>query len=91
MKSSVASRECVVPCRGRLDSAEAARAEYGFLTDAAKARASILKPGTMFLHQPEIPVPLLVQFPFPAWATRKAEVDRADEHAGPALRGGLLQ
>jgi hypothetical protein len=76
---------------GRLDSAEAARAEYGFLTDAAKARASILKPGTMFLHQPEIPVPLLVQFPFPAWATRKAEVDRADEHAGPALRGGLLQ
>jgi hypothetical protein len=45
----------------------------------------------MFLHQPEIPVPLLVQFPFPAWATRKAEVDRADEHAGPALRGGLLQ
>ncbi|MEX0749187.1 MAG: efflux RND transporter permease subunit, partial [Dehalococcoidia bacterium] len=29
---------------GRLDSAEASRGEYGFLTDAARARASILKP-----------------------------------------------
>ena len=28
-----------------------------------RARASLLKPGTMILHQPEIPVPLLVQFP----------------------------
>ncbi len=71
---------------GRLDTAEASRGEYGFLTDAAKARASILKPGTMFLHQPEIPVPLLVQFPFPAWATRKDEVDRAAEASGPPLR-----
>jgi DNA helicase HerA-like ATPase len=60
---------------GRLDTAEAARDEYGFLTDAARARASILKPGSMFVRQPEIPVPLLVQFPFPAWATRKDEVD----------------
>lgn len=72
---------------GRLDTAEASRGEYGFLTDAAKARASILKPGTMFLHQPEIPVPLLVQFPFPAWATRKDEVDRGAE-TGSGLRPG---
>jgi hypothetical protein len=28
----------------------------------------------MFMHQPEIPVPLLMQFPFPAWATRPDEV-----------------
>ena len=69
---------------GRLDSAEAARAEYGFLTDAARARAAILKPGTMFLHQPEIPVPILTQFPYPAWATRKSEVD----HDAPAPGGG---
>jgi hypothetical protein len=27
----------------------------------------------MFLTQPELPVPLLVQFPFPAWATRPSE------------------
>jgi len=72
---------------GRLDSAEASRGEYGFLTDAARARASILKPGTMFLHQPEIPVPLLVQFPFPAWATRKDEV-APDTSGGSGLRRG---
>jgi hypothetical protein len=58
---------------GRLDLAEAERAEYGFLTAAARARAGILKPGTMIVQQPEIPTPLLVRFPFPAWATRKSE------------------
>ncbi len=74
---------------GRLDGAEAARAEYGFLTDAARVRASILKPGSMFVHQPEIPVPLLVQFPYPAWATRKDEVDLGAGEGG-GLRGRLL-
>ncbi|HET9476977.1 MAG TPA: ATP-binding protein, partial [Dehalococcoidia bacterium] len=64
---------------GRLDTAEAQRGEYGFLTEAARARASLLKPGNMFMHQPEIPVPLLVQFPFPAWATRPDEVAGTDE------------
>ena len=64
---------------GRLDTAEAERSEYGFLTQAARARASLLKPGNMFMHQPEIPVPLLVQFPFPAWATRPDEVAATDE------------
>jgi DNA helicase HerA-like ATPase len=62
---------------GRLDPAEAERAEYGFLTAAARGRASILKPGTMIVMQPEIPTPLLVRFPFPAWATRKSEVAEA--------------
>ncbi len=65
---------CAFRVVGRLDTAEAQRNEYGFLTPAARARASLLKPGTMILHQPEIPVPLLVQFPFPAWATRASEV-----------------
>jgi DNA helicase HerA-like ATPase len=59
---------------GRLDAAEAERSEYGFLTTAARARAALLKPGSMFMYQPEIPVPLLLQFPFPAWATRPDEV-----------------
>jgi hypothetical protein len=27
----------------------------------------------MFVGQPELPVPLVVEFPFPAWATRPAE------------------
>jgi len=65
---------CAFRVVGRLDTAEAHRNEYGFLTPAARARASLLKPGTMIVHQPEIPVPLLLQFPFPAWATRAAEV-----------------
>jgi len=60
---------------GRLDSAESQRAEYGFLTDAARSRSYLLKPGSMFVHQSEIPTPLLVQFPFPAWATHHEEVD----------------
>jgi DNA helicase HerA-like ATPase len=59
---------------GRLDSAEGQRDEYGFLTAPARARSALLKPGSMFLQQPDVPVPLLVQFPFPAWATRQDEV-----------------
>jgi hypothetical protein len=27
----------------------------------------------MFVMQPEIPVPLVVEFPFPSWATRPSE------------------
>ncbi|MGE5127565.1 MAG: ATP-binding protein [Betaproteobacteria bacterium] len=62
---------------GRLDTAEAERPEYGFLTAAGRGRAGILKPGTMIVQQPEVPTPLLVRFPFPAWATRKSEVAEA--------------
>jgi DNA helicase HerA-like ATPase len=58
---------------GRLDLAEAERPEYGFLSAAGRARAGILKPGTMIVQQPEIPTALLVRFPFPAWATRRSE------------------
>ena len=58
---------------GRLDTAEAGRPEYGFLSAVGRGRAGILKPGTMIVHQPEIPTPLLLRFPFPAWATRKSE------------------
>ncbi len=31
----------------------------------------------MFVVQPEIPVPLAVNFPFPAWATRPSEAGAA--------------
>ena len=58
---------------GRLDPAESGRPEYGFLPPAQRARAVIAKPGTMFVGQPELPVPLVVEFPFPAWATRPVE------------------
>ncbi len=59
---------------GRLDAAEAERAEYGWMLPSTRARARLLKPGTMVLSQPAIPVPLVVNFPFPPWATRKEEV-----------------
>lgn len=58
---------------GRLDSAEASREEYGFLPSVHRQRATIVKPGTMILSQPELPVPLVLEFPFPAWATRASE------------------
>lgn len=67
---------------GRLDSAEASRPEYGFLPSGQRQRATIAKPGTMFVNQPAIPVPLAVEFPFPAWATRLSEVG-ADPAATP--------
>ncbi len=67
---------------GRLDPAEAGRPEYGFLPPSQRQRATLAKPGTMFVSQPEIPVPLAVEFPFPAWATRLSE------SAGPPPAAG---
>ena len=68
----------------RLDEAEAERAEYGWMLPSTRARARLLKPGTMVVSQPAIPVPLVVTFPFPPWATRKEEVADAgvDPFAG---------
>ncbi|HIT76280.1 MAG TPA: ATP-binding protein [Candidatus Avipropionibacterium avicola] len=65
---------------GRLDAAEAARPEYRFLPASQRHRATLAKPGTMFVSQPEIPVPLAVEFPFPAWATRLSEVAPDSDH-----------
>ena len=62
---------------GRLDSAEATRAEYAWLPPAQRDRATLVKPGTMLVSQPELPVPLVLEFPFPAWATRSEEADLA--------------
>jgi DNA helicase HerA-like ATPase len=58
---------------GRLDSAEAARGEYGWLPVVQRQRSTIIKPGTMIVSQPQLPVPVVVEFPFPAWATRSSE------------------
>ncbi len=68
---------------GRLDSAEAAREEYGFLPSVQRQRATILKPGTMIVSQPELPVPLVLEFPFPAWATRASEASAGTPGDGP--------
>ncbi len=72
---------------GRLDSAEAARGEYGFLPPVQRQRATIVKPGTMLVAQPELPIPLVVQFPFPAWATRAGEAALG----GGRVPGGAAQ
>ncbi|HET7846761.1 MAG TPA: ATP-binding protein, partial [Acidimicrobiia bacterium] len=68
---------------GRLDAAEAAREEYGFLPSVHRQRATIIKPGTMILSQPELPVPLVLEFPFPAWATRASEALAMPSSTGP--------
>jgi DNA helicase HerA-like ATPase len=67
---------------GRLDAAESERGEYGFLTKVARLRSTLLQPGTMIVAQPEIPTPILLTFPFPAWATRQSE---AGAPPGPTL------
>ena len=63
---------------GRLDLAEAERPEYRFLPQSFRARAGILQPGTMLISQPDIPNPVLVNYPFPAWATRRDEAASSD-------------
>ncbi len=74
---------------GRLDAAEAGREQYGFLPSVQRQRATILKPGSMFISQPRLPLPLLIEFPFPAWATRSAEADlSADVPAGDGAPSG---
>ncbi|HJQ78123.1 MAG TPA: ATP-binding protein [Acidimicrobiia bacterium] len=68
---------------GRLDSAESSREEYGFLPGPHRQRATIVKPGTMIISQPELPVPLVLEFPFPAWATRASEALNPVTGSGP--------
>lgn len=68
---------------GRLDTAEAQRSEYGFLPAVTRARASILKPGSMILQQPHIPIPIQVRFPFPSWATRAEEASETGTAKDP--------
>ncbi|WP_420596282.1 ATP-binding protein [Deinococcus sp.] len=75
---------------GRLDLAEAERPEYRFLPQSFRARAGILQPGTMLISQPDIPNPVLVTYPFPAWATRGDEVGEGEvgERARPTAEVG---
>jgi len=63
-----------IKVNGRLDASEVAAKEYDYLPLAYKQRAILLKKGQVILHQPDVPLPLIVQFPFPAWATRAEEV-----------------
>lgn len=74
---------------GRLDAAEAERSEYGFLTRVGRVRATLLRPGSMIVAQPEIPMAILLRFPFPSWATRKDEVSASITGPDPFERMGL--
>ncbi len=60
---------------GRMDSSEVLGKEYEYLTGNFRQRAIMLKKGTMILYQPDIPSPMVVRFPKPAWATRYSEVE----------------
>ena len=72
---------------GRLDSAEAGRDEYGFLPTVHRQRSTILKPGTMIVSQPELPIPLIARFPFPSWATRGSEAVSTDAEDDDPFEG----
>jgi uncharacterized protein len=74
---------------GRLDAAEAERNEYGFLSQVGRVRATLLRPGSMIVAQPEIPMAILVRFPFPSWATRRSEVAADSVGPDPFARMGL--
>ena len=67
---------------GRLDAAEAARAEYGWMLPSTRARAQLFKPGTMVIFQPGIPAPIVFTFPYPPWATRPEEALEPDPFDG---------
>lgn len=66
---------------GRLDAAESASKEYDYLRGAFRQRALMIRPGSMMVQQPEIPSPLLLSFPHPAWATRANEVRPSEAQA----------
>ncbi len=72
---------------GRLDAAESERAEYRFMPRSFLGRATILAPGTMIVHQPDVPQPMMLNFPFPAWATRRKEISQkvSDDEAFDVL------
>jgi hypothetical protein len=59
---------------GRLETAESTKETYGWLTGSLRPRSILLQPGSMIISQPDVPVPLVIRFPFPAWATRSNEV-----------------
>ena len=80
---------CSLRVAGRVDAAEAAHGAYQWLGDGeARRRAALLKPGSMFLSQPDVPAPLLTRFPMPPWATRGEE---ALEPEGEALPPGVVR
>ena len=80
---------------GRLDTAEAERAEYGFLSPVARQRAAILKPGSMMLAAAADPGAAADPLPVPGLGdprrarsrrSRAAIRSRGSSDEGPAHR-----
>ncbi|MCS7165571.1 MAG: ATP-binding protein [Candidatus Calescibacterium sp.] len=65
---------CAIRVIGRSDAFEISKSFYTFLSEDLKKRAIILKPGNMIISQPDCPIPFVISFPYPTWATRKDEV-----------------
>ena len=59
---------------GRLDAAEAERAEYGWMLPVDPGPRAAAEAGHDGREPAGVPVPLVVTFPFPPWATRREEV-----------------
>ncbi|MFN4245504.1 MAG: ATP-binding protein [Brevinematia bacterium] len=59
---------------GRIDSGEIENKAYKYLPIEFKEKAKRIKSGTMILFQPDIEIPLVIDFPKPPYATRKEEV-----------------
>ena len=74
---------------GQIKSSESS--ELGFLPPAMRSRAQTIAPGTMITSQPLLPAPVPIQFPFPPYATRYAEVlgSPDDAAAAEALLEGM--
>ena len=76
---------------GRLDAAEAERSEYGFLTRVGRVRATLLRPGSMIVAQPEIPMAILLAVPVPVVGdSGKDEVARERGRTGSVRADGAL-
>ncbi|MEZ4608048.1 MAG: hypothetical protein R2865_14985 [Deinococcales bacterium] len=43
--------------------AESERSEYRFMPTTFRLRSTILAPGTMIVHQPDVPSPMMLNFP----------------------------
>jgi DNA helicase HerA-like ATPase len=72
------TQNAAIRISGRLDPAEAERAEYGWLSPQARSRARLLTQGRVLVSQPSVPTALAVELPFPPWATAHREVPRAE-------------
>ena len=51
-----------------------------------RLRATMLQPGSMIVAQPDVSTPILLRFPFPAWATRPSEAVAAGAARDPFAR-----